>query len=86
MLPQARNMVLSNVSVDPKDLAHIEAIILSMTPYERKHPEELKASRKIRISKGSGRSVEEINRLLKQFESMKDMMKRMNNGTMKLPF
>ncbi len=57
-----------------------------MTPHERKHPEELKASRKIRISKGSGRSVEEINRLLKQFESMKDMMKRMNNGTMKLPF
>ena len=86
MLPQARNMGLSNVSVDPKDLAHIEAIILSMTPHERKHPEELKASRKIRISKGSGRSVEEINRLLKQFESMKDMMKRMNNGTMKLPF
>ena len=86
MLPQARKMGLSNVSIDPKDMAHIEAIILSMTPYERKHPEVLKASRKQRISKGCGREVVEINRLLNQFEEMKKMMKMLSSGNMKLPF
>ena len=86
MLPQARKMGLNNVSINPKDMAHIEAIILSMTPYERKHPECLKATRKQRISKGCGRDVAEINRLLKQFEEMKKMMKMMSNGNMKLPF
>ena len=86
MLPQARQMGLNNVSINPKDLAHIEAIILSMTPEEREHPEILKASRKQRIAAGSGRSVEEINRLLKQFEQMKMMMKQISNGNMKMPF
>ncbi len=86
MLPGARNAGLANVQIDPKDMAHIEAIILSMTSYERKHPEEIKHSRKQRIARGSGRSVEEINRLLKQFESMKTMMKQMSNGNLKLPF
>jgi len=86
MLPGARNMGLNNISIDPKDMAHIEAIILSMTPYERRHPEVLKATRKQRIAKGSGRSVEEVNKLLKQFEMMKMMMKNMSNGKMKLPF
>lgn len=86
MLPGARNMGLNNVNIDPKDMAHIEAIILSMTPYERRHPEVLKASRKQRIAKGSGRSVEEVNRLLKQFDMMKTMMKQMNNGKFKMPF
>ena len=82
MLPQARSMGLNNVSVNPKDMAHIEAIITSMTPYERRHPEILKAQRKQRIAKGSGRSVEEVNRLLNQFEQMKLMMKQMSNGRM----
>lgn len=86
MIPGARKMGLNNINVNPKDFSHIEAIILSMTPYERKHPEVLKNSRKLRISKGSGRSVEEINRLLKQFEEMKKMMKQMSNGNMKMPF
>ena len=86
LLPGANKMGLNNIQVNPKDMAHIEAIILSMTPYERKHPEVLKASRKMRIAKGSGRSVEEVNRLLKQFEQMKEMMKRLQNGNMKLPF
>ena len=86
MLPQARSMGLNNISINPKDMAHIEAIILSMTPYERRHPEVLKATRKQRIAKGSGRSVEEVNRLLKQFEQMKSMMKMMSNGKMKMPF
>lgn len=86
MLPGARKMGLNNINIDPKDLAHIEAIVSSMTPYERRHPDVLKASRKQRIAKGSGRSVEEVNRLLKQFESMKQMMKQFSNGNMKLPF
>ncbi|MDD3895532.1 MAG: signal recognition particle protein, partial [Bacilli bacterium] len=86
MLPGARNMGLNNINIDPKDLAHVEAIILSMTPYERKHPEVLKMTRKQRIAKGSGRSVEEVNRLLKQFDNMKNMMKKMATGNMKLPF
>jgi len=86
MLPQARKMGLNNVSVDPKDMAHIEAIILSMTPYERRHPECLKASRKQRISRGSGRDISEINRLINQFEEMKKMMKMMKNGNFKMPF
>jgi len=86
MIPGARNMGLNNININPKDLAHVEAIILSMTPYERKHPEVLKMTRKQRIAKGSGRSVEEVNRLLKQFDNMKDMMKKMATGNMKLPF
>lgn len=86
MIPGARKMGLNNINIDPKDMAHVEAIVLSMTPYERRHPEAIKNSRKLRISKGCGRSVEEINRLLKQFESMKTMMKQMSNGNMKLPF
>lgn len=86
MLPGASKLGLNNIHVDPKDMAHIEAIILSMTPYERRHPEILKASRKQRIAKGSGRSVEEVNRLLKQFDQMKIMMKHMKNGNFKMPF
>ena len=86
LVPGAKKMGLNNVKIDPKDIAHIEAIILSMTPYERRHPEVLKATRKQRIAKGSGRSVEEVNRLLKQFEEMKKMMKMMKNGNMKMPF
>lgn len=86
LIPGASKMGLNNVNINPKDLAHIEAIILSMTPYERKHPEILKASRKERIAKGSGRNVMEVNRLLTQFEQSKKMMKMFSNGNMKLPF
>ena len=86
MLPQARKMGLNNVNINPKDMAHIEAIILSMTPKERKNPDIIKASRKQRIAKGSGRSVEEVNRLLNQFEDMKKMMKMVSSGNFKVPF
>ena len=86
MLPGAKKMGLNNVKIDPKEMAHIEAIIQSMTKEERKNPSILKASRKVRIAKGSGRSVEEVNRLLKQFEEMKRMMKMMKNGNFKMPF
>ena len=86
LIPGAKKMGLNNVQINTKDMAHLEAIILSMTPKERKHPEIIKASRKIRIAKGSGRSVEEVNRLLKQFEQMKTMMKQFKNGNFKMPF
>ena len=86
LLPGAKKMGLNNVKIDPKKMAHTEAIVLSMTPYERKHPEVLKASRKQRIAKGSGTSVTEVNQLLSQFEEMKKMMKMMGNGNFKLPF
>ena len=86
LIPGAKKMGLNNIQINPKDMAHIEAIILSMTPKERKNPDIIKASRKIRIAKGSGRSVEEVNRLLKQFDQMKIMMKQMKNGNFKMPF
>ena len=86
LLPGAKKMGLDKVKVDPKKLVKTEAIIQSMTPYERTHPEILKASRKERIAKGSGTTVTEVNQLLKQFEDMKKMMKMMNNGNFKLPF
>ena len=86
MLPGARKMGLNNINIDPKQLARVEAIILSMTPEERRKPEILKASRKQRIAKGSGTSVEEVNRLLKQFEQMKIMMKQFSNSNFKMPF
>ena len=86
MIPGAKKMGLTNVKIDPKQMAHIEAIVLSMTPKERKNPDIIKASRKTRIAKGSGTSVQEVNKLLQQFEQMKKMMKSMTNGNMKLPF
>lgn len=85
MLPGVPKAV-KNAKIDPKDLAHVEAIIQSMTKEERRNPSILKASRKIRIAKGSARSVEEVNRLLKQFEQMKMMMKQFNKGNFKMPF
>ena len=86
LLPGAKKAGLDKINIDPKDLAHVEAIILSMTPYERKHPEILKSSRKQRIAKGSGRNIQEVNRLITQFEESKKMMKQFANGNMKLPF
>ena len=86
LIPGAKKMGLTNVKIDPKQMVHIEAIILSMTPKERRNPDIIKASRKTRIASGSGTSVQEVNRLLQQFDQMKKMMKQMSNGNMKLPF
>ena len=86
LLPGAKKMNLDQVKIDPKQMAHIEAIILSMTPKERKNPDIIKASRKTRIASGCGLSVSEVNKLLSQFDQMKKMMKQMMNGNMKLPF
>ncbi len=86
MIPGAKKMGLTNIQIDPKQMARVEAIVLSMTSKERKNPEIIKASRKERIAKGSGTSVQEVNKLLKQFEESKKMMKMMSNGNFNLPF
>jgi signal recognition particle subunit SRP54 len=67
---------LPTANMDPKRMKHIEAIILSMTPEERQKPEILNSSRRVRIAKGSGRPVSEVNRLLKQFKEMQKIMKQ----------
>ncbi|MCA1321374.1 signal recognition particle protein [Bacillus tianshenii] len=95
MIPGANKMKgLKNVQVDEKQIGHVEAIIKSMTKTEKENPDLINASRKKRIAKGSGRPVQEVNRLLKQFEEMKKMMKQMTNmqkgkgkkGGFKFPF
>ena len=86
LIPGASKMGLGNINIDPKLMSRIEAIVLSMTPKERRHPEIIKASRKTRIANGSGTSVQEVNKLLSQFDDMKKMMKQFSNGNIKLPF
>lgn len=86
LIPGAPKMGLNNINIDPKQMAHIEAIILSMTPTERRNPDIIKASRKTRIAKGCGLSVQEVNKLLTQFDQMKKMMKQFTNGKFKMPF
>ena len=97
MLPGMKPGALKDAKVDEKMLAHQEAIIKSMTRFEREHPESLNASRKIRVAKGSGTSVEQVNKLLKQYDQIKKMMKQFADmgkskqgkralGKMKLPF
>ncbi|MBM7705383.1 signal recognition particle protein [Chryseomicrobium aureum] len=79
MLPGAGKIKgLENAKVDEKQMGRVEAIIYSMTPHEKSHPESINGSRKKRIAKGSGTSIQEVNRLLKQFEDMKKMMKQMS--------
>ena len=86
MIPGARKAGLDKIQIDPKQMNRIEAIVLSMTPKERRNPSIIKASRKERIAKGSGTSVQDVNKLLTQFEEMRKMMKAMSTGKMKLPF
>lgn len=74
---------LKDVDVDDRAILGVEAIILSMTPYERQHPEVLNNSRKTRIAKGSGKTVQDVNRLIKQFDQTRKMMKMMTGGGMK---
>jgi signal recognition particle subunit SRP54 len=76
MLPGVNAKALKQAKVDPKRIKHVEAIVLSMTPEERKKPELLNGSRRLRVAKGSGRTVTEVNRLLDQFKEMRKMMKR----------
>ena len=77
MLPGVDAKALAGVQFDEKQLAHIEAIIQSMTPKERDNPSVINYSRKKRIARGCGQSIEEINKLLKQFESMQKMTRQL---------
>ncbi|MCK5448050.1 MAG: signal recognition particle protein [Gemmatimonadetes bacterium] len=77
MIPGVKPKMLEGVNVDPRRIRHMEAIILSMTPAERRKPELMNGSRRARVAKGSGRPVSEVNRLLKQFKEMRKMMKQM---------
>lgn len=79
MMPGMNNKALKGLKVDEKDIKHIEAIIYSMTPREREKPTIINGSRRHRIAKGSGTSIQEVNRLIKQFDQMKKMMKKFNN-------
>lgn len=92
MLPGVNSKMLKDIKVDPKRMKHIEAIVLSMTPQERKKPEIINGSRRARIAKGCGRPVSDVNRLLEQFREMQKMMKKMGGmgggkgGMPRLPF
>ena len=83
MIPgMANNPALANVKVDPKDMAHLKAIVMSMTPAERENPDLLNPSRRRRLAAGAGRPIVEVNRMIKQFNEMKKMMSGMMNGNM----
>jgi signal recognition particle subunit SRP54 len=79
MIPGLGHKLPADLKIDDKALKHIEAIIQSMTEKEREHPEIINGSRRLRIAKGSGQSVTEVNRLLRQFDEMKKMMKRFSS-------
>jgi signal recognition particle subunit SRP54 len=85
MLPGVNSKMLKQANTDPKRMKHVEAIILSMTPAERKNPSLLNGSRRLRISKGSGRPISEVNRLLEQFRDMQKLMKKAAGGNLRLP-
>ena len=82
MMPGGLGKQLQGASIDEKQMAHTEAIILSMTPLERENPKVLNASRKRRIAAGCGLEVVDINRLLKQFEMMQELTKQLSKGRM----
>lgn len=73
---------LKDIDIDDNAFKSVEAMISSMTPYEREHPECINMSRKMRIAKGSGNSIDEVNRITKQFDQMRKMMKMMTGNKM----
>ena len=85
MLPGVNAKMLKQVNADPKRMRHVEAIVLSMTPQERKQPGIINGSRRARIAKGCGRPVNEVNRLLDQFRDMQKMMKKAAAGGGRMP-
>lgn len=76
---------LKDIDFDGKEMKHLEAIILSMTPAERRNPDILNGSRRKRIAMGSGTHIQEVNRIIKQFKEMKKQMKKMKGKNMKIP-
>jgi signal recognition particle subunit SRP54 len=82
MIPGFQGAQLKNVKVDERELDRIEAIILSMTPLERRRPDLIKGSRRLRIARGSGTTVQHVNQLVKQFAQMQKVMKQLGKGNM----
>jgi signal recognition particle subunit SRP54 len=82
MIPGFQGAQMQNVKVDERELDRIEAIILSMTPLERRRPELIKGSRRLRIARGSGTTVQHVNQLVKQFGQMQKLMKQLGKGKM----
>jgi signal recognition particle subunit SRP54 len=82
MMPGLSGHQLSNMKVDERELDRVEAIILSMTPEERRRPELIKGSRRLRIAKGSGTNVQAVNQLVKQFDQMRKLMRQIGRGKM----
>ena len=83
MMPgMANNPALKNINLDPKQFLHIKAIIQSMTPEERENPDLMNPSRRRRLAAGSGRPIVEVNRMIKQFDQMRKMMKQVTNGNL----
>ena len=80
MLPGVNTKMLKQANADPRRLKWVEAVVLSMTNEERKKPDLLNGSRRLRMAKGSGRPISEVNRLLEQFRDMQKMMKKMSGG------
>ncbi|MBJ7353612.1 MAG: signal recognition particle protein [Thermoleophilaceae bacterium] len=78
MMPGIDKKALKNVNIDERELDRIQAIVLSMTPQERANPKIINGKRRVRIANGSGTSVQQVNKLIKQFSEMKKMMKRMS--------
>jgi signal recognition particle subunit SRP54 len=82
MIPGFGGQQLKNMNVDERELDRIQAIILSMTPEERRHPELIKGSRRLRIARGSGTNVQQVNKLVKQFAQMRKVMRQVGRGKM----
>src|SRR5690348_18236806 len=82
MIPGLAGHQLSKIQVDDRELDRIQAIILSMTPEERRRPELIKGSRRLRIANGSGTNVSQVNHLVKQFGQMRKVMKQVSRGRM----
>ncbi|MGH7720524.1 MAG: signal recognition particle protein, partial [Gemmatimonadaceae bacterium] len=83
MLPGVNAKMLKQAKMDPNRMRHLEAIVLSMTPEERRNPSIINGSRRSRIARGAGRPVSEVNKLLEQFREMQKMMKKMGQGGMR---
>jgi signal recognition particle subunit SRP54 len=82
MIPGFAGHQLQNMKVDERELDRIQAIILSMTPEERRRPELIKGSRRLRIARGSGTNVQQVNRMVKQFGQMRKVMRQVGRGKM----
>jgi signal recognition particle subunit SRP54 len=82
MIPGFQGAQMKNIKVDERELDRIEAIILSMTPLERRRPDLIKGSRRLRIARGSGTTVQHVNQLVKQFGQMQKLMKQLGKGKM----